>query len=412
VARKIALDGVGKNVAVDPTVARLGGDEFTILLTEISHPEDAARVAERILASLAAPCVLGGYEMFISVSIGIAVFPSDGGDMDTLLKNADAAMYQAKYRGKNNFQHFSISLNAEATQRLAMENKMHKALERSEFQLHYQPQVDVRTGRIFAMEALLRWQSPDFGLVSPARFIPIAEENGLIVPIGEWVLRTACRQAAQWHRQGFTPRMAVNLSRHQFRHGDFAGTVYAALDEAQLDPTLLELEITESLTMEDAQGVVATLNAFRQRGIRISLDDFGTGFSSLGMLANFPINAIKVDRTFIANLSSRENVAIVEAIIAMAKGLKLSLVAEGVETEKQLGFLYDRGCFEIQGFLFGAPSGAEQALELLKAERAGIGEWAAICKRLSSGTRRLTKGIPGTRLSRLQYKTRNKEKLK
>ena len=373
-----SCDTVGRQIPANSTVARLGGDEFTVLLTEVARPEDASRVAERILAALSPQCVLDGHEIFISVSIGIAIYPDDGADMSTLLKNADAAMYQAKYQGKNNFQHFSSSLNAEALERLTMENKMHKALEKKEFCLHYQPQVDVRTGKIFGMEALLRWHSPELGLISPARFIPIAEENGLICSIGEWVLNAACMEAKGWHRQGLTPRIAVNLSRHQFRQKYFSDSVYAALERSGLEPHFLELEITENLTMENTPDVVATLNAFREKGIRVSLDDFGTGFSSLGLLANLPISAIKADRSFISNLSRAENAAIVEAIIAMARSLKLSLIAEGVETQEQLAFLFQRGCYEVQGFLFDRPLPPEQALELLLSNATKGGDWAEI----------------------------------
>ncbi len=357
------------------TLARLGGDEFTILLTEIAHPEDAAKVAQRLLNSLAHPFLLSGQEVFASISIGITVYPFDGTDAESLMKNADAAMYHAKSRGKNNFKYYSMSLNASASERLVLENKLRRALERNELVLYYQPKINVLSGKIFGTEALVRWNHPEMGMVSPADFIPMAEETGLINPIGEWVLRTACHQNKIWQASGFGKLpVAVNLSSKQFKHQNLIEQVAAALKDSGLAPRFLELEITESVIMENTEMTISTLRRLKDMGVKLSLDDFGMGYSSLSTLINFPLDFIKIDRFFLKDLSRNAgNKAIVEAIIAMARSMGLSVIAEGVESEEQLLFLYERGCHLIQGFLFSRPVPPDEMLTLLSNEKESRG---------------------------------------
>lgn len=379
-------DAVGRIAGREQTstVARLGGDEFTVLLSEIAHPEDASRIAERILAALSQPCILDGQEVFVSASIGITICPNDGTDVETLLRNADTAMYHAKAKGKNNYQYYSTSLNAKARERLALENKLHKALEREEFLLYYQPQIDFRTGRIFGMEALLRWNAPDQGMVAPGTFISTAEESGLIVRIGEWVLRAGCRQNKLWQEAGLPAvRLAVHLSSRQLRKENLVRQVFGALDDSGLEPQHLELEITESVMMEDPGGAMEALTELKNRGVRIALDDFGTGYSSLGMLKRFSLDGIKIDRSFVSGVVTRsDDRAIVEAVIAMARSLGLAVVADGVETREQMEFLTARGCHLVQGFLFSPPVPAEQASTLLREDWRGRAAWRALWSEL------------------------------
>ncbi len=336
------------------TVARQGGDEFLVLLPEISDDLEAAAVAERISGIIAQPMLLDGNEIYISTSIGVSLYPNDGHDLETLVKQADTAMYYAKEKGRNNCQFFTAGLNIKANQRLSTENSLRKALVRGEFVLHYQPQVDLERGLIVGLEALIRWNSVELGLVSPAAFIPIAEETGLIVPIGEWVLRTACTQNKGWQEQGYTPlRMAVNISARQFREPSFIKFVAKILRETKLDPQWLELEITESIAMEKGKTSLEILSAFKELGVRISIDDFGTGFSSLNYLRHMPIDTLKIDQSFIQDISTGENgEEVVSAIIQLAKNLQLKVIAEGVETNTQCSFLKDKLCDEMQGFLF------------------------------------------------------------
>jgi len=367
----------GDPMASSDTVARLGGDEFIVSITDITRGEDAAKVARRILDALHEAFRLDAHEVVITGSIGISVFPNDGGDAETLLKNADAAMYHAKDAGRNGFQFYSGSMNAAAFQRLSLENSLRKALERGEFQLHFQPQIDVDAGTIFGAEALIRWRHPDLGLVSPAEFIPLAEETGLILPIGEWVLRQACAQARAWQDAGHGPLLiAVNLSGRQFRQQELVQTVEQALASAGLDPRHLELELTESILMRSVEETVDTLRQLKAMGLRVSVDDFGTGYSSLNYLTRFPIDTLKIDQSFVRGITTDPgDAAITAAIIAMARGLKIAVIAEGVETQDQLVYLRQRGCRLMQGYLFSRPVPAEQ-FELLLRDRTGAARLA------------------------------------
>jgi PAS domain S-box-containing protein len=346
-------------------LARLGGDEFVIMLTEVSHAEDVTRVAQRILTVIAMPFQIEGNEVFIGCSIGIALFPQDGADLELLLKNADTALYHAKDQGRNNYQLYSDWMNVAAVQRLALENRLRKALENQELSLHYQPQVALGSGRITGVEALLRWNSPEMGPISPLDFIPIAEETGMIVPIGEWVIRTACSQARAWQKQGLPDlRMAVNLSARQFADSQLLDRVAAILAETGLRPDLLEFEITESLLMKE--NVLDALQAFKKLGVQLSIDDFGTGYSNLGYLRQFPIDRLKIDKSFVQDISHKQDSdTIAAAVIAMARSLRLGVIAEGVETDLQLQFLQELECEEMQGYYFSRPCPAEQSFALL-----------------------------------------------
>ena len=350
------------------TVARLGGDEFTILLTEISHSEDAAKVAQRILDLFSKPFKISDTELFISSSIGISIYPDNGDDIEALLKNADTAMYHAKDEGRNNFQFYTESMNVAIFERFTLENELRMAMESGELLLYYQPQVDMRNRTIFGVEALARWNHPDKGLLSPKMFIPLAEDTGLIVPIGEWVLRTACAQNKAWHAAGFGQlQVTVNISSSQFRQKNFLETVTSALNDTGMDPSCLELELTESVFMETTETTISTLKALKAFGVRISIDDFGTGYSSLSYLKRFPIDTLKIDRAFVRDITTDpDDRAIVKAIIAMSHSLNLRVVAEGVETAHQLALLSQQGSDGIQGHLFSPPLPSHSFLELLK----------------------------------------------
>jgi diguanylate cyclase (GGDEF)-like protein len=336
------------------TVARLGGDEFTVMVNHIDQPEDAARVAQRILHILAEPSMVDGHELFVSTSIGIAICPSDGKDMQTLLKNADIAMYHAKAQGRGHYQFYNSSMNATALEKLELESSIRRALDRNEFILFYQPRMDGASGKVVGNEALLRWRHPVKGLLVPADFIGLMEETGLIVPIGAWVIKEACRQNKAWQDAGLPAvPVSVNISSLQFRQPDLAEVIRRALSVSNLDGRYLELEVTESMLMQDAESTVRNL---KQLGILISIDDFGTGFSSLNYLKRFPVDALKIDRSFVKHVDSdRDNAAIARAIIALARSLDLSVVAEGVETSNERHFLFENGCLEMQGFLFSRP---------------------------------------------------------
>jgi diguanylate cyclase (GGDEF)-like protein/PAS domain S-box-containing protein len=350
-------------------VARFGGDEFTILLTEIRDSADAAVVAQRIMDALMCPLNLAGHEVVITPTIGIAIFPEDGDNTEVLFRNADTAMYSAKRRGKNHFQLYNNAMNVSALERLTMENQLRKALERNELLLHYQPQQELDSGRIIGVEALLRWQNEELGNVPPDRFIPMAEDSGLIIPIGEWVLRTACAQIKAWQDTGVPiTRMAVNISVRQFMYPGFLQLVSAVLEETGLDAESLELEITESLLMQDTEGAIQILHDLKALGVLLAIDDFGTGYSSLSYLKRFPIDRLKVDQMFIRELlTSPEDAAITRAVISMANNMDLRVIAEGVETAEQLSYLTDENCHEIQGYYLSRPVPAHEICSLVDA---------------------------------------------
>ena len=342
------------------TVARVGGDEFAILLPGISQAEGAVGVSKRILEDFRRLWVLDGHEFRVTTSIGIALYPDDGEDAETLLKNADAAMYRVKEQGRDDFQLYTLAMNVAILERIALEDDLRRALEREEFVLHYQPQVNISSGRIVGMEALVRWQHPDRGLISPMEFIPVAEEGGLILPLGEWVLRTACVQNKAWQEAGLpSMRVAVNLSARQFQSRELVNTVTRILEDTGLDPNCLQLEITEGVAMQDTEFTTTVLDDLKVVGVQIVIDDFGTDHSSLSYLACFPVDALKIDQSFVSGLPMDQSAAaITAAIITLAHSLNFCVIAEGVETEDQLAFLKERDCDEFQGYLFSEPKEA------------------------------------------------------
>ncbi|TCV89657.1 putative bifunctional diguanylate cyclase/phosphodiesterase [Sulfurirhabdus autotrophica] len=352
------------------TVARTGGDDFSFALIGFGHYHEAGEKAQEFLELLSAPFLIEGHEIFITSSIGVSVSPMDGKDTTTLIKNAETAMYHAKEQGRSNFQFYTEQMNASSLQRLLLEGVLRRALERNEFLLYYQPQISLESGKIIGMEALLRWQHPEKGLMAPAQFIPILEETGLIVPVGEWVLRAAATQIKQWQAMEFPRlRVAVNLSALQFRQPGLSQIIATILDEVGLNYAsgCLEVELTESLIMKDVEGTIATLKSLHEMGVQISIDDFGTGYSSLSYLKRFPIDTLKIDQSFVRDLStSPDDASIVTAIIALGHSLKLKVIAEGVETKEQLAFLQASKCDDVQGYLFSKPLPAAEITRLLQ----------------------------------------------
>ena len=349
------------------TVARVGGDEFLLLLPKIEQLTDATEIAERVLTAVGRTRVIVGHEFNISISIGITLFPTDGDDAETLLTNADIAMYQAKEQGKNNFQFFTPAMNTRIQNRLALENDLRHGLERGEFVVYYQPQLNISTGQIVGVEALVRWQHPERGLVLPMEFIPVAEETGLIVPLGEWVLHAACAQIRSWQEAGLPPlRVAVNLSAREFQQGNLIEAVAGVLEETGLAPEFLQLEITEGVSIQDVDFTIKVMGELKEMGVQIAIDDFGTGYSALSYLRRFPIDVVKIDRSFVCDLTiDSTDAEIATTIIVMAHNLGLEVIAEGVETEEQLAFLKQRRCDEMQGYLFSKPVPAEKLEEIL-----------------------------------------------
>ncbi len=349
------------------TVSRQGGDEFLVLLSDVTQPHDAALCAEKIIAALDAPHHIGGHDLRITASIGIATHPGDASDAEQLLRNADFAMYQAKYSGRNNYQFFKPEMNADAVERQSVETDLRRAVTQREFELNYQAKVSLETGAVVGVEALIRWNRPGCGTVLPARFIPVAEESGLILPIGRWVLESACRQARNWRDRGIAPiSVAVNVSAVELRAKDFLDNVHQILEQSGLEPPFLELELTETFMMQDWKTTAEILRALKALGVKIALDDFGTGYSSLSYMKRFPIDALKIDQSFIRDMTSdSDDASIVSAVINMGRSLNMRVIAEGIQTRDQLKFLRDLQCPEGQGFYFGPPVPAEDITDLL-----------------------------------------------
>jgi diguanylate cyclase (GGDEF)-like protein len=349
------------------TVGRLGGDEFAVVLSTLAHPDDAGLVAQKMMAELSRPFDLDGKEVFASASVGITLYPADSTDQEALLRNADTAMYRAKEMGRNRIQFYTPEMNARAMEKLNLENSLRHALERSEFLLYYQPKASLANGEVTGVEALMRWQHPELGMMSPADFIPMLEETGLIIQAGEWVIRTACAQMRAWQKAGIRPvPVAVNLSARQFQASELGATIARILEEEGIEHHLLELEITESSIVNNTEEAARTLEFLNSLGVRVAIDDFGTGYSSLSYLKRFPLDALKIDSSFVRDITTDpDDAAIAKAIITMAHSLELAVIAEGVETEQQLNFLNANGCDEIQGYYFSRALPAADCTEWL-----------------------------------------------
>jgi diguanylate cyclase (GGDEF)-like protein len=352
------------------TVSRQGGDEFVVLLAEIEELRDATRSAEKLIKAVAKPHLVGGHRLHVTQSIGISIYPDNGKDVDTVLRNADIAMYHAKRNGRNNYQVYTAGMNARAIELQSIEQALYHALEKRELVLHYQPKVNLETGTVTGAEVLLRWTRSDFHLDYPTQFVNIAENCGLILPIGKWVLSEACHQTQRWLREGLDiGQIAVNVSALELRDAGFFAGVQGILTESGLDPRRLELELTESGLMQDTQQTTETLQALRGLGVRIALDDFGTGYSSLGYLQRFPVDSLKIDQSFVQGINGAAGEAIVSAVVAVGTSLKLRVVAEGIETRQQLAFLISKGCTEGQGYYLGRPATAEDFAASLAGKR-------------------------------------------
>jgi diguanylate cyclase (GGDEF)-like protein len=349
------------------TLARWGGDEFTILLPHIKSVEETAKLAQRLLEEIKQPYEVGEHQLYVKCSLGIAIYPQDGEDPEVLLKNADAAVYRAKEKGRDRYQFYSATMTSQVSEWLRLEHQLHQAISKEQLFLCYQPQLDLATGQILGIEALIRWHHPELGLISPAKFIPLAEDNGLIVPIGEWVLKTACAQNKALQKAGFPPlKVSVNLSARQFQYANLVEMVARILEETELDPQWLELEITETTIMQNVNFARWALERLQQLGIRISMDDFGTGYSSLGYLKQFPFHTLKIDQSFVRDLTDdSRDTAIVAAVIALGRGLNLRVIAEGVETQQQVDLLRNLKCETIQGYWLSKPLKAEDLVSFL-----------------------------------------------
>jgi len=359
-------------VREEDTVARLGGDEFMVLLPSITGSSDAGKIGNKIINALVGPVSCHGHELHITTSVGVSLYPYDGTDADTLIKHADISMYRAKELGRNKLIYYTAEMNAESRRQLALETSLRRALERDEMTLVYQPKIDTSRNTIIGAEALLRWEHPTMGTISPADFIPIAEDSGLIVQISEWALHTAFRQLKNWHRDGFRElKMAVNLSSAQLSRAGLADAVETALADTQLDACMTELEITENVVMQNIDSAISTLEHLKEMGVSVSMDDFGTGYSSLSYLRRLPVDTVKIDKSFVHEIpDNREDTSIAMAIIAMAKSLNLNIVAEGVENHRQLNFFRQQGVQVVQGYLFSEPVPAEAFGRMLEQQDA------------------------------------------
>ncbi|MEW6613729.1 MAG: EAL domain-containing protein, partial [Pseudomonadota bacterium] len=383
---KAATKRLAACITADDVVARLGGDEFALIQTQVAHVDDATTLAQQLIDAFSRPFLLDGQEIHTSISIGITIYPFDDSDPDHLLKNADMAMYRAKREGRSQYHFYTADMNTQTQTRMTLEKDLRRALTRREFLLNYQPQVDLRSGRIMGMEALLRWQKPGRGMVSPAEFIPVAEDSGLILPIGEWVLREACAQNKIWQDAGLPPlRVTINISARQFgpNGGSVVDTVDQVLRETGLAPAYLELELTESLIMANPEHAAVVLHQLKEMGVGLAIDDFGTGYSSLSYLKRFPIDKLKIDRSFVRDITvDPSDAAIVNAVISLGHSLNLKVIAEGVETADQLAYLQQQACDGIQGYYFSRPLPAISFTQLLRRNKSlhGGAPAAALCR--------------------------------